>query len=254
VLQPDGTTTLAGNDARLSARVYAVAGVIYAVHNTELNGRMAIRWYRINATNDALLESGTIADTNLDLFFPAIAANANGTVVIGCNGSGLSTNVSCYAIAGQTVKGVTTFGPLLLLQSGGTSYHGDDEIYEELLGLPQLSRWGDYNTVSVDPTDSTRFWSIQMFPPASANSDVWSTQITELLTSQLMPQLSIAPAGTNVMVSWPSIATGFQLESAPSLAPPIAWSSVTNTASTNGGTISVLVPISGSQTFFRLQQ
>jgi hypothetical protein len=254
VLQPDGTTTLAGNDARLSARVYAVAGVIYAVHNTELNGRMAIRWYRISATNDTLLESGTIADTNLDLFFPAIAANANGTVVIGCNGSGMDTFVSCYAIAGQTVKGVTTFGPLLLLQYGGTSYHGDDEILEELYGQPQLSRWGDYNTVSVDPADPTRFWSIQMFPPPSDFSDVWSTQITELLTSQLLPQMSIAPAGTNVMVSWPSIVTGFQLESATSLAPPIAWSNVTNTASTNGGTISVLVPISGSQTFFRLQQ
>ena len=254
VLQRDDTTTLSGNDARFSARVYAVAGVLYAVHNTELNGRMAVRWYRISAANYALLESGTIADTNLDLFFPCIAANSNGTVIIGCNGSGLDTYVSCYAIAGQTVNGVTTFGNLILLQSGGTSYHGDDEIYEELLGAPQLSRWGDYNTLSVDPADPTRFWSIQMFPPPSDYSDVWSTRITELITSRLLPRLSIALAGTNVLVAWPSSTTGFQLQSATNLDVPVAWSGVTQTRSTNGATISVLVPASGSQQYFRLQQ
>ena len=253
-LQPDGTTTLSGNDARFSARVYGVGGVIFAVHNTELNGRMAVRWYRLSAAHHTLLESGTIADTNLDLFFPAIAANTNGTVIIGCNGSGLDTYVSCYAIAGQTVNGVTTFGSLLLLQSGVTSYHGDDELWAELLDLPLLSRWGDYSTLSVDPADPTRFWSIQMFPPDAANSDVWSTQITELLTSQVLPPLNIAPAGTNVLVSWPSSAIGFELQSAASLAPPVPWANVTQMASTNGAIISVLVPVAGRQQFFRLKR
>src|SRR5207245_583371 len=104
-LQPDGSTTLTANDARLGAKVYAVGGVLYAVHSTELNNRIAVRWYRINAANHALLESGTIADTNLDLFFPSICANANGTVVIACNGSGIDTFVSCFAVAGQIVNG-----------------------------------------------------------------------------------------------------------------------------------------------------
>ncbi|HZQ47532.1 MAG TPA: hypothetical protein VFC07_11000, partial [Verrucomicrobiae bacterium] len=59
--QPDGTSQLQANDARFSARVYGEAGVLYAVHNTELNNHIAIRWYRINASTLALLESGTIA-------------------------------------------------------------------------------------------------------------------------------------------------------------------------------------------------
>jgi hypothetical protein len=254
-IQPDGTTMLAGNDARFSARVYAVGGVMYAVHNTELNGRMAIHWYRISATNYTVLESGTIADSNLDLFYPSIAANNNGTVVIACNGSSINTNVSCYAVAGQTVNGVTSFGNLLLLQFGVTSYHGDDEtILDPFEGLPPLSRWGDYSTLSVDPNDSTRFWCVQMFPSDPANNDVWSTQITELLTSLPLPQLSITRAGTDAMVSWPGSAAGYQLKSTTSLVSPVAWSNVTNTESTNGGTISVLVPVSGGQQFFRLQK
>jgi hypothetical protein len=105
--QPDGTATLADNDARLSARVYAVGGVIYAVHNIEVDGRAAIRWYRINAANYALLESGTITDTNLDLFYPSIAANTNGVMVIGCNGCSINTYISSYAYAGLTANGVT---------------------------------------------------------------------------------------------------------------------------------------------------
>ena len=102
--QPDGTQTLQANDPRISARSYAVGGVLYACHNTELNGRMAVQWYRIRASDGALLEQGTIADPVRDLFMPSIAANQYGTVVICCNGSSGNANdyVSCYAYAGQT--------------------------------------------------------------------------------------------------------------------------------------------------------
>ena len=209
--------TLADNDARFSARVYTVGGVIFAVHNTEVDGRAAIRWYRINATNYALLESGTIADPNLDLIFPSIAANANGVVVITCNGSGLNTYISSYAYVGQTVNGVTTFGNSILLASSSVNYHD----LNEQLGSTVDSRWGDYSTVSVDPSDSTHFWIIQMLPVYDADLDifgngdavVWQTQITELITSLPLPQLTITLAGTNATISWPSSAAGYQLQS-----------------------------------------
>src|SRR5205085_9508671 len=126
--QPDGTHALLANDARFCGRLFGVGGVLYAVHNTELNGHLAIRWYRIRASDSALLESGTISDPNLDFFFPSVAANPYGVVVIGFNGSGSTTTVSSFAMAGQTINGVTTFGSRLLLMAGTTSYHGDDEL------------------------------------------------------------------------------------------------------------------------------
>jgi hypothetical protein len=251
--QPDGTDTLADNDARFSARVYAVGGVIYAVHNTEVNGRAAIRWYRINAADYALLESGTIADTNLDLFFPSIAANANGVVVIACNGCSINTYISSYAYTGQTVNGVTAFGSPLLLAASSVNYH---DLNEQYLGATG-SRWGDYSAVSVDPSDPTRFWTIQMLPlyDSSLDSgDLWQTQITELITSLPSPLLTITLTGTNAMVSWSSAAAGYQLQSATNLNSSAVWSSVTQTMSTNGSTISVLMPVSRGQQFFRLQK
>jgi hypothetical protein len=240
--QPDGTTNLMANDARLSAKVYSLGGVLYAVHNTELNGRIAIRWYRIHAADGVLLEAGTIADTNLDLFFPSIAANPQGTVVIGCNGSSINTYVSAFAFVGMTINGVTTFGSPILLKSGVTSYHGDDEGL-----ITPDSRWGDYSTTSLDPVDPNRFWTLQLF---AADTDVWATQITELITTQT--PLAVSRAGTNVTLSWSALFSGYQLESAPNLAPPVSWSLVSQTPVTNAGRVSVTTPISGRQKFFKL--
>lgn len=256
--QPDGTTLLQANDARLSAKVFAVGGVLYAVHTTELNGRMAIRWYRIRAANQTLLEQGTIADPNLDLFFPCIAANQYGTVVIGCNGSSLGTYISCYAYAGQTVNGQTTFGSSTLLQSGVVNYHDENDIIGDLIGTPIPSRWGDYSTLSVDAADPTQFWTIQMYPSgidtaSGFDEGIWSTQITQLIVTA-PPALAIVPSGTNVLVSWPLYASSYQLFSATSLAPPAAWASVTQKPVTNGLVISVTIPHTGSSKFFRLQK
>ena len=238
--QPDGSKNLDDGDARLSALVYQVGGMVFAVHGTEVNHRAAIRWYRISATNHVLLESGTISDPVLDLFYPSIAANSNGVMMIGCNGSSLSSFVSAYAIAGETINGTTTFGSLLLLKSGMANYN---------VNPPQVSRWGDYSATSVDPTDPNRFWTIQMYPSAPL---VWSTQITELLTSRF--QLSIVQTNTNVLVCWPVSAAGFQLQTTTSLSASNSWTLAPQARFTNDNQICVLAPASGSAQFFRLRE
>ena len=248
-LQPDGTTTLTGNDARLSAKVYGVAGVLYAVHSTEVDNRMAIRWYRINATTHVLLESGTIADPVLDLFFPSIAANADGTMVIGCNGSGPTTYISCYAFVGATVNGFTAFEPRILLQAGSIDYHGDDELLAQLQDMPPLSRWGDYSATSVDPSDPSRFWTIQVYP---ADSDIWATQITELVV--INPALSVAHSNATAVVSWPVAAKAFNLESKSNLSSADSWIPITAPFTTNNGRIYFQTPLTNNASFFRLRK
>jgi hypothetical protein len=245
--QPDGTATLQANDARFSARVPAVGGVLYAVHNTEQDGRIAIRWYRIRASDGTLLESGTLADPNMDLFFPSIAANAYGVMVIAFNASGPAPDafISCYAVRGQTVNGVTTFGDRMLLQAGATSYHGDDE------SIYGTSRWGDYSTLSVDPNDPTRFWSIQEVPLDPVNNDVWSTQITEILTD--IPVLSLAVSNSTTLVNWPVTVNPFNLETCTNLAGG-GWTVVSSGFVTNNGTVYYQTGDTNRTRFFRLRQ
>ncbi len=188
-----------------------------------------------------VLESGTIADTNLDLFYPSIAANTNGVVMIGCNGSSSNTFVSAYAVAGETIHGVTTFGNLLLLKSGVASFQSVDSR--------GISRWGDYSTTSVDPSDPTRFWTIQSWP---SSSQAWSTQIIELLTTRI--GLTIAQTNGAVLICWPSQAGGFQLESTPDLSAINSWTAVTQARMTNATQICISLPASDTAHFFRLKQ
>jgi poly(3-hydroxybutyrate) depolymerase len=169
-LQPDGAN-LVDWDAEFSSSIYCVGGVLFAAHALQDGPHIAIRWYRINAADNSLLESGTLSDPNLDLYFPSIAANTNGTVVLAFNGSGSNAFVSCYAMVGWTVNGVTTFGNRLLLRPGVANYNPDPS---------GDSPWGSFSTLCVDPTDPNVFWTLNACPAGPTN---WSTQITQLLTS-----------------------------------------------------------------------
>jgi len=239
--QPDGNNTLDDGDARFSAKVCQVAGILYGVHGCQIHNRAALRWYKIDALKHTLLQWGTIADTNLDLFYGSIAANASGTVVIGFNGCSTNTFVSSFAEVGETLEGVTTFGAPLLLKSGVTSYNR--------AGPGGISRWGDYSTTCVDPADPNRFWTIQLYPTSSGG---WATQITELLT--VTPTLTIAPAGTNVVLCWPDTPIAFDLESAGDIN-ATNWTMVPQTMSwATNGQVCVEVPASESAQFFRLRK
>ena len=237
--QPDGSSNLDDGDSRLSSSMLEVGGVLFVAQGTEVNGRAAIRWYRLRGSDFTVLESGTITDPVLDLFYASVAANPSGTVVLAFNGCSSSSFINCYAVVGQTVRGVTTFGSLMLLKAGISSYQN--------AGTSGNSRWGDYSATTLDPTDPNRFWTIQMFPTTATD---WSTQVTEILTA--IPFLSIARSGANVTLSWPGTAIPFNLESTPTLAHP-SWTVVTQSSSSSNGVVSVQLPASGAPQFFRLQ-
>jgi hypothetical protein len=236
-LQPDGSTSLDDGDARISASVYEVGGVLFAVHSTQLGDRAAIRWYRIDASNHTILETGTINDPVKDLYYPSIAANSSGTVVIAFNGSSISTFPSSFAVVGSTVNGLMTFGQQILLGAGTASYQNTD--------VSGISRWGDYSSTTVDPTDPTRFWTIQEI---ASSSSAWSTQVTELITGT--PYLTFSSTATNLVLSWSG--TLFNLQTTTNLA-TANWTTVTQAFVTNNGVVTTQLPITAAAAFFRLQ-
>jgi len=236
--QPDGTHDLDAGDARFSSTIYRVDEVLYGVHSTQVSTRAAIQWFKINATNFAVIQTGIIADSQLDLFYPSIAANSDGTVVIGCNGSSETSFVSSYAMVGDMQNGSLVFGALQLLKAGVASYHNDDG---------SGSRWGDYSATSVDPTDPNRFWTIQLYP----SSDIaWSTQITEIITAPI--RLTVVQSGNAITLSWPAAASDFHLQSRQNFSTGTVWEQVSQTPVSNGNQLTVTLPISGAEEYFRL--
>ena len=67
------------------------------------------------------------------------------------------------------------------------------------------------------------------------------------------PQLAIVRAGTNVLLSWSANATGFVLQSTPSLA-PTTWTNIATNPPIVNGRYTVTNAITGSRKFYRLAQ
>ena len=235
--QPDGLDTLDDGDSRISASVYQVGNTIFAVHGSEVGPHAVVRWYKIDAASLTLLQSGTISDSNLDLFYPSIAANSNGVVVIGFNGCSTNSFISSYAAVGETSGGNTVFGDKILLQPGAGNYE---------VSVGGDNRWGDYSAISVDPANPNHFWTIQEIPSAA---NIWSTQITELVVTP-RPALAMAISNGFYTATWPTNANGFALQSKTNLL-QTNWFAVTNAAVTAGTNFAVTARATNTQ-FFRL--
>ena len=69
-----------------------------------------------------------------------------------------------------------------------------------------------------------------------------------------LPQLNLVPAGTNVVVSWPTNFPSFGLEMSTNFAPPIVWKTNAAVPSVIGGLNVVTNPVSGIQRYYRLKQ
>ncbi len=185
-------------DTRLNSNVFEVGNSLWAVHNIGVSSgggllpRVGIRWYEIDETTNAVLQSGTISDRDYDYFLPSIAANQFGDVVIGFNrsggisidGSGKNEFISSYAVLGQTTNGVTTFGNPLLLKAGLDSYNR--EIYPPF----GIQPWGGYSATVVDPSDPFSFWTFQAFANKSDPNlgSRWSSQITQVKVARSVPE------------------------------------------------------------------
>lgn len=187
--QPGPKANLDAGDSRFGANVIEQLGRIWAVHTVDVAGRAAIRWLSFDAGTLALQESGFITDPSLDLYYPSIAINEFGEIVIGMSGSSEAQYASSYAVLGQHAGGVTGFGSPLLLEAGLADY--------QRLGGDGRNRFGDYSATVVDPTSPHAFWTFQEYVP-SAN--VWGVRITQLFVVPEPASATLLVAGTLVLV------------------------------------------------------
>jgi hypothetical protein len=186
--QPDGTRTIDTDDNRLSGSVVQVGNRIYMTNNIGdgptpgATTHDIVHWIVLDATTDAVLQQGTIGDPNFDFFYPSIAANADGDVVLafdrsGGPATGAAGNISAFAVVGTTTDGLLTFGSPFLLEAGLVDDYS-------VLDASNRNRWGDYSATTVDPSDPLVFWTVQEIPIAPAASgrfrNRWATWVTEI--------------------------------------------------------------------------
>ncbi len=76
---------------------------------------------------------------------------------------------------------------------------------------------------------------------------------TTFTASFLQPGIGISASAGSLNLNWPQWAGGMNLYSTTNLSPPVSWSQVAITPSVSNGWISVQVPVTNGNCFYRLQ-
>jgi hypothetical protein len=119
--------------------------------------------------------------------------------------------------------------------------------YNNWLGRSQWTRDPFYN----GEYDEFRIWDGILSPPEIASHFAAGPDQQFV---RVRPYLFLAPAGTNVIVSWyTNYSTGFQLQSVPTLI-TTNWLSVTNPATVTNGVYQVTISATSAAAFYRLKR
>lgn len=179
------TTALDTGDARLQNAVYRNGSIWTAQTLATGQGRTAARWFEVDPA-DLLFpaQEGVVADLENFYFYPTIAVNSAGDVVLGMSGS------SPTMFAGAWLTGRLASDPISQT-SVPFEFAPGKGPYNNLDAFGR-NRWGDYSLTSVDPIDDT-FWTIQEH---AGPNNTWETQIAQLTF--------FTPIITNYCVSTPN--------------------------------------------------
>jgi hypothetical protein len=101
------------------------------------------------------------------------------------------------------------------------------------------------------PTLPAGRYDLQVLKQGSAGQ-VSASETYALAYEMFTMPLSIQTTNGNEIISWPSAPTGFQLESATSLAPPVSWVAITNAVTVTTNQNTVTLPPGGNSQFFQL--
>jgi PEP-CTERM motif len=159
-------------DDRISSSVYVADGKIYTVHTVTPLGEdhTVVRISVIDDATKTLLSETDITgpDNTYDFYEGSLAVNSSGQLVVGFVRSGDAShgadgNISIFARSFNTNANGTitaTSGDILIKQSPVDSYHLGSPFGQPAAGR---QRFGDYSSVTLDPTDSSRFYVINEF-------------------------------------------------------------------------------------------
>jgi subtilisin-like proprotein convertase family protein len=171
VTQPSGGTPLDSLSDRLMNRfAYRNFGdheALVVTHSVVAGSGGGVRWYEIRSpgTTPTIFQQGTYAPDSGTRWMGSIAMDKSGDIAIGFSLSGSTVSPSVHYTARLPTDAAGTFG-----QGEGTIIAGS--------GVQNggLSRWGDYSSMNIDPTDDCTFWFTEEYMAGSGSFN-WHTRI-----------------------------------------------------------------------------
>lgn len=216
-------------------------------------------------------KSGTISTAASGVYAAGTANDTNNISPLG--------NVNVYY---EAIPSLAPHSAPAVQQTLSTAEYGADAANTQA-GQTQLGSFGfAWHRVDLVKVGNTVKWLIDHTPIATidttslgslggnnlalGDSDVNSTTTRHpsllfslfdnlVVTDVAQPALQVSLSGTNLTLSWPQATggAGFALQSASSLGPPAPWSNVVANISENAGLLSITLPATNAQSFFRLK-
>ncbi len=157
------------------------------------SGVSSVRWYELrNATGSTIAnatpivyQAGTLdASDGVHRWMGSIAMDQTGDIALGYSASSGSVYPSIRYTGRTPTDPLNTMEAESIIQAGSGSQ------------LQNLSRWGDYSAMTVDPIDDCTFWYTSEYLKTSGTWN-WSTQIASFKFPGCSGTVSQAPAITS---------------------------------------------------------
>lgn len=130
------------------------------------NGSSGVRWYEIRNPNGtpAIFQQSTFAPDSSFRWMGSAAMDKQGNIAMG------------YSVSSSTLHPAIRYTGRLASAPLGTMQAETSIIEGTGSQLANLSRWGDYSAMTIDPVDDCTFWYTNQYLKANGTFN-WSTRI-----------------------------------------------------------------------------
>jgi hypothetical protein len=153
---------------RLSYRNFGTYASLLTNHSVTAGSSTGIRWYELRAANGTatptVFQQGTYAPDSNFRWMGSIGQDKQGNIAVGYSVSSSTVRPAIFFASRASTDGLGLLSNELGLQTGVGSQSGH-------------TRWGDYSTMSLDPTDDCTFWYTTEWLNTSGDF-IWSTHIS----------------------------------------------------------------------------
>jgi Domain of unknown function (DUF4214) len=185
-VQSGGTPLIATNDNGLLDAAFRgnslfTTGTSGCTPSGDASTRACLRVIEIlnPATTATVNQDFNFGLSGIYMYFPALSITSAGDVISVFSRSSTSEFAGVWASGRLSSDALNTYQPPALIKAGEAHYS------------PFSSRWGDYSSVAIDPSDQTKAWVSGEYARVEGGSE-WGTWITAL---QLASPVSAFAAG-----------------------------------------------------------
>lgn len=191
--QPSPGVKLRADEGRRTNSVVEFGGNVYGIDGAKatLSSRPGVLWYEVRVSDGALLQEGFTDSATYDLLLPSLAVDSAGNIGIACTQTSATENPSVVVMA-HLASGALNSTTAPVVSIAGTTYYRDS-----IAGAAGAS-WGNYSTMTVDPSNPNLFWTSQEYANSTVDQQ-WATGWTSFTVVPEPSCISILAAGGMAM-------------------------------------------------------